>query len=217
VLGRGPSAADLLHGLGIAAGTTVLAGIATASPAFSEKSRKAAGVAPVLTMELGRTPQEIRGILATKGDRSSMRLVQYLDFALIASYGFFFVMAAVFERGVWGAPLWLTAAAAMAGLAAAVFDVLEDVSILRTLDLENRAIDKEHVRRTRRRASAKWTLFAIAELLLAAGAVGPWMVILGVAGLCGLAGMKWHRLLVVSMGGFGVVVLAGLLAALTRS
>jgi hypothetical protein len=142
--------------------------------------------------------------------------VQYLDFALIASYGFFFVMAAVFVRGVWGAPLWLAAAAAGAGLAAAVFDVLENVSILRTLALENRAIEKEHVWRTRRLASAKWTLFAIGELLLAAGAVRPWMVILGLAGLCGLAGMKWHRLLVVSMGGFGVVVLAGLVAALIR-
>ncbi len=217
VLVRGPSSADLLHGLGIAAGTTVLAGIATASPGFSEKSRKAARVAPVLTMELGRTPLEIRGILATKGDRSSMRLVQYLDFALIASYGFFFVMAALFERGVWGAPLWLAAGAAVAGLAAAAFDVLEDVSILRTLALENRSIDKEHVGRTRRWASAKWTLFAIAELLLAAGAVGPWMAILGIAGICGLAGMKWHRLLTVSMGGFGVVVLAGLVAGLTRA
>ena len=113
--------------------------------------------------------------------------------------------------------MWLAVAAAGAGLAAAIFDVLENLSILRTLALENRAIDKERVRRTRRLASAKWTLFAIGELLLAAGAVGPWMVILGVAGLCGLLGMKWHRLLVVSMGGFGVVVLAGLVAALVRS
>lgn len=216
VLGRGPSTGDLLHGLGVAAASTVLAGIAATSPGFSEKSRKSARVAPVLTMELARTPQEIRGVLATKGDRSSMRLVQYLDFALIAGYGFFFVMAAAFVRGVWGAPLWLAAGAAGVGLAAAAFDVLENVSILRTLVLENRAIDKEHVRRTRRLASAKWTLFAIGELLLAAGAVGPWMAILGVAGICGLLGMKWHRLLVVSMGGFGVVVLAGLVAALVR-
>uniref|UniRef100_Q01WF4 Patatin n=1 Tax=Solibacter usitatus (strain Ellin6076) TaxID=234267 RepID=Q01WF4_SOLUE len=217
VLGRGPSVGDLLHGLGVAAGSTVLAAIAAWTPDFSEKSRKAAGVAPALTMELGRTPQEIRGILATKGDRSSMRMVQYLDFALIAGYAFFFVMAAGFERGAWGAPLWLAAGAAGAGLAAAVFDVLEDVSILRTLALENRAIEEEHVGRTRRLASAKWTLFAIAELLLAAGAAGSWMVILGIAGICGLAGMKWHRLLIVSMGGFGLVVLAGLVAALLRN
>jgi hypothetical protein len=42
------------------------------------------------------------------------------------------------------------------------------------------------------------------------------MVVLGVAGICGLAGLRWQKLLTVSMGGFGVVVLAGLVAALIR-
>jgi patatin-related protein len=217
-LRMGPSTADLLRALGVSAGATALAGVAAASPGFSEKSRLAAAGtptgAPVLTMELGRTPDEIRNILPTRGDRRSMRWVQYWDFALIAGYAFFFVMAAVFEWRTWGAPAWLAALAAAVGLAAGALDLLEDLSILHTLDLAPHAIAPVHVHRTRNFSRAKWALFGLAELLLAAFAPPLFRAVLGASGLAGLLGARWPKLLTFAITGFALVVLASLVLAI---
>jgi hypothetical protein len=165
-------------------------------------------------MELGRTPDEIRNILPTRGDRRSMRWVQYWDFALIAGYAFFFVMAAVFEWRTWGAPAWLAALAAAVGLAAGALDLLEDLSILHTLDLAPHAIAPVHVHRTRNFSRAKWALFGLAELLLAAFAPPLFRAVLGASGLAGLLGARWPKLLTFAITGFALVVLASLVLAI---
>lgn len=226
VMGMGVSAADLLCALGIAAGATMLSGLLTSLPGFSKRSRSAAArtpfAKPVLTMELARTPEEVQGVVATKGDRHSMRMVQYLDFALIASYGWFFVVAAWYEVRAWAAPWWMAAAAGLAGLAAAVFDVRENGSILRTLEREVKAIALERVQKTRQYALRKWALLGLGELLLGVGALqvaGPVAMAFGavlcVAGIAGVLGCKWPTLLRVSMAGFALVVLACLVLALS--
>jgi hypothetical protein len=126
----------------------------------------------------------------------------------------FFLVAALFEAGAWMAPLWIAASAATAGVAAAIFDVLEDRAILRTLDAES--IGAAQVQTTRRYSLCKWALLALAQLLLGLGARQPAAALLIASSLVGLTGLKWPKLLAISMAAFAVVVLAAFVTAIIQ-
>ncbi|MBZ5604521.1 MAG: hypothetical protein LAO79_19640 [Acidobacteriia bacterium] len=150
-----------------AAGWLAVASIAmivilNGAPLFTNASRPPRGIAsPIVAIEVARNVDEVDAILsdAPSPDREAMRIKQYLDFAFIACYaGLYIALARWFGQR-------LAVIAAICGLAAAVFDVVENFAILRILDLPLRAITQGMIDAIRYPSLAKWTLAFVASAL----------------------------------------------------
>src|SRR5579859_3925719 len=102
-------------------------------PYFSNACRPPRGIAsPVIAMEVVRNVEEVDAILgeAPSPDREAMRIKQYVDFGFIAAYVGLFLAA----RGlVGGAAGW---AVAICGVAAGAADVVENIGILRVVNVD---------------------------------------------------------------------------------
>ena len=142
-----------------------LAAIATmmAKPYFTNASRPLRGIIdPQVALQMARNVNEVDAVLgdAPSPDREVMRIKQYVDFGFIAFYGGLFVALGLLAGGSLGF------AAALAGVAAAVFDVLENLAILRILDVPLAATTQGMIDAIRRPSYAKWTLAFVALALL---------------------------------------------------
>jgi hypothetical protein len=192
-------------------------------PEFSSASRPPRGIAsPVVALEMARNVEEVDAILgdAPGPDREAMRLKQYLDFAFIACYvALYLAIAAAFSpygRGI-------AIAAAVCGAAAGVFDVVENIGILRIVGVPLRETTQSMTDAIRIPSLSKWTLaFAaitlLAVLLWRTGRRGLRAIALvdflaAVIGFCGLfdnALLVWAGIpMVAGIVGIGAVALFG--------
>lgn len=169
----------------------------------------------VLAIEFVGTGSDLEKILGPdlSHNRGVMRKIITIDFVWIVCYGLLFVSISLrlAKRNCpWARYLgWL---ALVAGLAAAAFDVRENVAILKALDCVS--CDQSLINEVHEAALLKWTMSFVAMAVLAiafkdlANRFADWISIsfMVTAGL-GLAGLWRHPLLSL----FPIPLLAGLL------
>ena len=135
-------------------------------PYFTNASHPPRGIPDSeVAIQVARSPAEIDNILgnAPSPDREVMRFKQYIDFAFTAAYTALFLTLALMlmREGGWGR---LAGAAAMVcAVATGVFNVLQDVAILRILDIPLDALPSAAINAIRSAAAAKWALAAVTE------------------------------------------------------
>ena len=153
----------LLALLTIAAFTLLLG-----QPYFTNASKPRFGD-PMIGIQFARDVQDVDWILgdAPSPDREVMRVKQYVDFGFIACYtGLSLALAAlVIRKGGWRQVTGI--AAGICGLAAGVFDVLENRAILNILDVPLRATTPAMIQAIRGPSTAKWILAGVTVVLLA--------------------------------------------------
>ncbi len=136
-------------------------------PSFTNASKPRFGD-PMLALQFARDVQDIDWILgdAPSPDREVMRVKQYIDFGFIACYtGLFLALAALaIRKGRWRQVTGI--AAGICGLAAGVFDVLENRAILNILDVPLRATTPAMIQAIRTPSTAKWILAGVTVVLL---------------------------------------------------
>ena len=128
-------------------------------PHFSNASRPVRGIPdPVLAMEVVRNVSELDAILsdAPSPDREAMRIKQYADFGFIACYAILFVLIGLLVR-----PRPVALFAAALGVLAAVFDVIENVGILRILDVDLNHTTQAMIDAVRIPSLIKWALASL--------------------------------------------------------
>jgi hypothetical protein len=140
-------------------------------PYFSNAAFPPRGIPdPGVALQVARDIEEVDDILgdAPSPDREVMRFKQYVDFGFILSYtGLFSALALLLSReGDW--PRAAGIAAMVCGLATGAFDVLENLAILRILDVPLHATTAAMINAIRRASAAKWVLGAVTLLLLSA-------------------------------------------------
>jgi hypothetical protein len=139
-------------------------------PYFTNASKPPRFGDPMLALQFARDVEDVDWILgdAPSPDREVMRVKQYVDFAFVACYtGLFLALAAlVIHKGGWR--LVTGIAAGICGLAAGVFDALENRAILSLLDVPLRATTPAMIQAIRGPATAKWVLASVTVVLLSA-------------------------------------------------
>lgn len=187
--------------------------ILSGRPYFTNASRPVRGISsPILAMELVRNVSEVDAILgdAPSPDREVMRLKQYADFAFIGCYAALFVLM---SRVLAPQGRSLAMLAAVAGMLAALFDVLENIGILRIVNTDLAHTTQLMIDAIRYPSLLKWALVALALgsfgiLMWRSGRRG--LQIVGVldalASLLGFGGLYDNRLLV----GMGLPMAGGL-------
>jgi hypothetical protein len=103
---------------------------------------------------------------APSPDREAMRIKQYIDFGFIASYlGLFLTLALLLSSPPgWGKIVGV--AAAICAVAAAAFDVRQNLAILRILDVPLERTTAPMMNAIRTASAAKWLLSAVTLALL---------------------------------------------------
>jgi hypothetical protein len=141
-------------------------------PSFTNASKPRFGD-PMLALQFARDVQDVDWILgdAPSPDREVMRVKRYVDFAFITCYaGLFLALAALaIRKGGWRQVAGF--AAGICGLAAGVFDVLENRAILNLLDVPLRATTPAMIKAIRGPSTAKWILAGVTVVLLAASLI----------------------------------------------
>lgn len=194
----------------LAVASVALIAILNGKPEFSNASVAPRGIpSSVVALEVARNVNEVDSILgeAPSPDREAMRIKQYIDFGFIACYVSLYVALAAFFRS----PVAVVAAAC--GAAAGVPDVIENVAILRILDLRVRDTTQAMVDAIRYPSLAKWALAFLATALFGylflkgqgllsrvIGVANAVAAVLGIFGLFDNAYLVWA----------GVPMLAGL-------
>jgi hypothetical protein len=139
-------------------------------PYFTNASKPPRFADPMLALQFARDVQDVDWILgdAPSPDREVMRVKQYVDFGFIACYTLLFIAlgALVMRKGGWRQMAGI--AAAICGLAAGIFDVLENRAILILLDVPLRATTPAMIQAIRGPSTAKWILAGVTVVLLAA-------------------------------------------------
>ena len=137
-------------------------------PSFTNASKPRFGE-PMLALQFARDVQDVDWILgdAPSPDREVMRVKQYVDFGFITCYtALFLVLSALaIRKGGWKQVSGI--AAGLCGLAAGVFDVLENRAILNLLDVPLRATTPAMIQAIRGPSTAKWILAGVTVVLLA--------------------------------------------------
>jgi hypothetical protein len=136
-------------------------------PSFTNASLPVRGIRdPGIALQMARSIDEVDSILgeAPSADREVMRLKQYLDFAFIATYvAIALVMSWALARRMRLAALALV----VFTVAAAIFDVRENLAILRLLPLELGQTTRASIDAIRAASSVKWSLIALPPVMLA--------------------------------------------------
>jgi hypothetical protein len=168
-------------------------------PQFSNASRPVRGIAnPVVAMELVRNVAEVDAILgdAPSADREVMRIKQYADFGFIGGYAALFVLMSMLLEGEGRAVAIL---AAVLGVSAAACDVVEDLGILRILDVDLSHTTQALVDSIRYPSLMKWGLASLTLGLLGVLAWRSGLRIIGIlslsSALLGLYGLFENRIL----------------------
>ena len=149
----------------------VVAVVLAGRPSFTNASRPPRGVPdPVVAIEVAQSIGDVDDILgdAPSPDREVMRVKQYIDFGFIAAYLPLFLTLAMLLSRQPGWPRAAGMAALVCAVATAAFDVRENLSILRILDVPLRSTSAAMINAIRGASAAKWALVAVTEALLAA-------------------------------------------------
>jgi hypothetical protein len=156
----------------LAALCLVIVAVMAGKPSFTNASQPVRGITdPGIALQTARNVDEIDAILsdAPSADREVMRLKQYIDFAFIATYAALsIVMAWALRRRM----RWVALALVVCTLTAAVFDVLENLAILRLLPLELSQTTAAAIQAIRAASFVKWPLVSLAMVLLAVFPLG---------------------------------------------
>ena len=143
-----------------------------APPSFTNASKPRFGD-PMLAIQFARDLQDIDWILgdAPSPDREVMRIKQYIDFGFITCYSALELALSLLaaRRGGWR--LVAGIAGGICGVAAGVFDVLENRAILNLLDVPLRATTPAMIQAIRGPSTAKWILAGVTVVLLAASLI----------------------------------------------
>lgn len=141
-------------------------------PSFTNASKPRFGD-PMLAIQFPRDLQDLDWILgdAPSPDREVMRVKQYVDFGFIACYTALFLALSTLAARRGGARRIAGIAAAISGIAAGVFDVLENRAILDILDVPLRAATPAMIQAIRGPSTAKWILAGVTVVLLAASLI----------------------------------------------
>ena len=157
---------------------------------------------PVLAIELAKF-DEAKGILGdldAKGDspmRIYLRKGLYGDYFFIALYWLLFVgMSALLAKRSYRWAIWAGVIAAVCATSAAIFDVVENLSIAALVDAPE--IQEHLVRNVTAAASGKWLLISIALLILSLvflrrnwlALLGGLYFLIGVLGIYGVLRMR---------------------------
>jgi hypothetical protein len=140
--------------------------ILSGRPSFSNASRPVRGItSPILAMEVVRNVSEVDAILseAPSPDREVMRLKQYADFAFIVCYASLFVLMSVLLAPEGRA---IAIVAATLGVIGAVCDVIENIGILRIVDVDLSHTTQTMIDAIRYPSLVKWTLVSLSLGLL---------------------------------------------------
>jgi hypothetical protein len=127
---------------------------------------------PDLGIQFARTPDDIGLILsdAPSLDREVMRIKVYIDYAFLTAYSALFVtLGLLAARGPMAWQKVAGIAAAVCGVAAGLFDVMENRAIFKLLDATLAQTTAPMIGAVHAAALAKWILLALTVLLLAAG------------------------------------------------
>lgn len=129
-------------------------------PYFSTASQPQTFSDPVLALQLVRDVEEVRLILsdAPSQDRETMRIKTYIDYGLIASYGGLCVSLGLLAARRRGWRMAAGIAGGICGVAAGVFDMLENRMILALLDVPLRDTTESMLNAIRGASLAKWML-----------------------------------------------------------
>jgi hypothetical protein len=152
-----------------------------ARPYFSNASASVRGISnPVLAMEVARDVSEVDAILsdAPSPDREAMRIKQYADFGFIAGYASLYVVMSLLLMPQ-GRAIAISAAAL--GVIAGIFDVIENLGILRIVNTDLAHTTQAMIDAVRYPSLTKWALASIALgmlaiLFLRVGRTGPRIV-----------------------------------------
>ena len=144
-------------------------------PSFTNASRPPRFGDPMLALQFVRDVQDVDWILgdAPSPDREVMRVKQYIDFAFITSYAALCATlgAAAARKGGWRRTAGITAA--VCGVSAGVFDILENRAILKLLDVPLRATTPAMIDAIREPSAAKWILAGVTVMLLIVSFIRP--------------------------------------------
>jgi hypothetical protein len=135
-------------------------------PSFSNASRPVRGISsPILAMEMVQNVAEVDTVLsdAPSPDREVMRLKQYVDFGYILAYAALFVLMSIFLMRQGRA---IAISAAVLGTIAGIFDVIENLGILRILDVDISHTTQAMIDAIRYPSLIKWALLSITLGLL---------------------------------------------------
>lgn len=149
--------------------TLAMAVILLGNPTFTRASFPPRGIPdPVLGLQMARDVTEVDAVLgdAPSPDREVMRIKQYWDFAFIASYACLYLALSVWIGRAWPSGRWIAVVTAMCGLSAAVFDVRENLAILRILDVRLSQTTQPMIDAIRQPSLIKWTLAFLALSIL---------------------------------------------------
>ena len=137
-------------------------------PSFTNASKPPRFGDPMLALQFARDVQDIDWILgdAPSPDREVMRVKQYADFGFITCYAALCaaLSALAVRKGGWRQITGI--AAGICGVAAGVFDVLENRAILDLLDVPLRATTPAMIQAIRGPSTAKWILAGVTVVLL---------------------------------------------------
>jgi hypothetical protein len=141
-------------------------------PSFTNASKPRFGD-PMLALQFARDVQDVDWILgdAPSPDREVMRVKQYADFGFIACYTALALALGrlTARKGGWKRISGI--AAGICGLAAGVFDILENRAILNLLDVPLRATTPAMLQAIRGPSTAKWILAGVTVVLITASLI----------------------------------------------
>jgi hypothetical protein len=144
-----------------------------ARPSFTNASKPPRFGDPMLALQFARDVQDVDWILgdAPSPDREVMRVKQYVDFGFITCYTALALALSVLAVRKNGWRQVTGIAAGICGLAAGVFDVLENRAILNILDVPLRATTPAMIQAIRGPSTAKWILAGVTVVLLASSLI----------------------------------------------
>jgi hypothetical protein len=138
-------------------------------PNFSSASRPQHGVPdPVLALQMAHDLNDVDAVLgeAPSADREVMRTKQYEDFGFIAGYACLYLALSRLLARKYPHARSIAIIAAIAGVGAAAFDVIENFAILRIVDVKLAATTQTMIDAVHQPAMIKWALGFIALGLL---------------------------------------------------
>jgi hypothetical protein len=151
----------------LAAVCLVIIALLVGRPSFTNASEPVRGITdPWIALQMARNVQEVDAILgeAPSPDREVMRMKQYVDFAFIATYlAIALVMSWALRRRMKMAAIALAVCVA----AVAVFDLLENLAILRLLPVGLEDTTQAMINAIRAPSTLKWSLVSLAMVLVA--------------------------------------------------
>ena len=184
--------------------------VISSPPSFSNASQPIRGIVnPILAMEVVRNVREVDLVLsdAPSPDRETMRIKQYADFGFIASYAALYIVMALTLAAYDQRTHVVAIAAAILGALAAIFDIIENLGILRIVNVDLAHTTQAMIDAIRYPSLIKWFcaslgLGLLGVLLIRARRtsiriVGALELLAALLGLCGVpknALLQWMQI-----------------------